>query len=109
MFPRRASSYAYLSIACLAAGCAGPKVDVRAKRESLKLALEKTSTQEDFIRIAQANGMDCNVSTPGEVDCIWHEPQSKRGFAGLRHAMRGNVGKGQRQRKVCRRTQAGRL
>lgn len=53
-------------------------VDVPAKTEQVRMALEQTTTAAEFIRIAEGHGFKCstsNAATQTSVRCWWFEPE----------------------------------
>jgi hypothetical protein len=59
--------------AVLLQACAG-KVDVKAKADDARAALNATDTRDQFIRIAESHGFDCKGSTVSVAHCWWTEP-----------------------------------
>lgn len=48
------------------------KIDVAAKTEGVRNALASATMRADFIKVAEANGLDCSLSTETYANCIWH-------------------------------------
>ena len=73
--PSKAGRFSLLLIAACAlqCGCA-PEIDVHAKANEVRAALNKTETQDEFIRVAESHGLDCKDSSVGHAVCWWTEP-----------------------------------
>jgi hypothetical protein len=65
---------AFLTVLAFAAGCE-PQVDTRAKADEIRAALQSAQTRDDFMSIAQRNGLACFDIDASRVSCTWHQPR----------------------------------